>query len=228
LQQNVTGIIDGANQFDGSNDYIDLGTTTDFDRKNLTISAWVKSAVTTTDMRIVVSGAAYTNKWHLILDDGYLMVTNDTIANANLRTTSLFSDNQWHYVVGIRNPLRLYIDGGWVASSPISETWSLDGNPKIGTKSASQYFFNGMIDEVRISPGVHSAQWIGTEYKNQHDPMNFTLLGVEEDLSGLFVSDEYPANGATNMPLSRNRDSYQGLYDGYNLVDERDGNLDGP
>ncbi|HWR27944.1 MAG TPA: DUF2341 domain-containing protein, partial [Candidatus Thermoplasmatota archaeon] len=83
LQQNITGIIDGADRFDGVNDYIDLGATPDFNKQDLTISAWVKSSVPTTDMRIVVGGASYTYKWHLIMDDGYFMMTNNTLATTN-------------------------------------------------------------------------------------------------------------------------------------------------
>ncbi|HWR27515.1 MAG TPA: DUF2341 domain-containing protein, partial [Candidatus Thermoplasmatota archaeon] len=83
LQQIAIGIIDGADTFDGTNDYIDLGTTTDFNKQDLTVSAWVKSSVPTTDMRIVVGGASYTYKWHLIMDDGYFMMTNNTLATTN-------------------------------------------------------------------------------------------------------------------------------------------------
>jgi hypothetical protein len=36
-------------------------------------------------------------------------------------------------------------------------------------------FFNGIIDEVRLSDAVRSVEWISASYRNQNDPGYFTL-----------------------------------------------------
>ena len=40
-------------------------------------------------------------------------------------------------------------------------------------------FFNGIIDEVRLSNGVRNAEWLQTSYTNQNNPSAFYLLGEE-------------------------------------------------
>ncbi|MBU0497755.1 MAG: PKD domain-containing protein [Candidatus Thermoplasmatota archaeon] len=198
LQADYNGRIGTAANFDGTNDYIDLGTTTDFDRSELTISAWIKTTHDTTDMRIAVGGEDYTNKWHLIMDDSHLMITQNTLSGQNIRTVNTYNDGQWHHVLATRNPLRIYVDGQLQNANPYSETWSLNGNPKIGAKSSSQYFFNGLIDEVRIIHDTLTTGWIQTEYQNQKSPTSFISVGIQES-RGPMLYGPTPANGATNQ-----------------------------
>jgi hypothetical protein len=43
-------------------------------------------------------------------------------------------------------------------------------------------YWNGMIDEVRLSNVARSADWIATDYANQNAPSTFHTLGAEEVL----------------------------------------------
>jgi len=38
----------------------------------------------------------------------------------------------------------------------------------------------GPGDEFRLNERTHSSSWIRTEYRNQHDPLNFFVFGLEE------------------------------------------------
>ena len=193
-----SGQIATAATFDGINDYIDLSSTPDFDRDELTISTWIKTTQDTSDMRIIVGGAEYTNKWHLIMDDSHLMITNDITANQNIRTTQSFNDGQWHHVVATRNPLQIYVDGQLQTSNPINEQWTLQGNPKIGAKNNAEFFFEGQIDEVRIIHDTPTTDWIETEYVNQKNPTNFITLGNQQS-RGPLLYGETPAHQANNQ-----------------------------
>lgn len=51
----------------------------------------------------------------------------------------------------------------------------------IGAANGGQRFI-GSIDEVRISRGVRSADWIATEFANQNAPATFATAAVEERL----------------------------------------------
>jgi len=42
------------------------------------------------------------------------------------------------------------------------------------------YYFDGIIDEVRVSKVARSAGWINTSYLNQQDPQSFITLGEQE------------------------------------------------
>lgn len=48
-----------------------------------------------------------------------------------------------------------------------------------GNARVSQWW-DGMIDEVRVSKVVRNANWINTSFMNQNDPSSFYIVGVEE------------------------------------------------
>lgn len=74
---------------------------------------------------------------------------------------------------------------GYVNASVDKSVSSSQGTPAVATTDIGQdiktagRFFNGMIDEARISSVVRSADWITTEYNNQSAPSTFETLGTE-------------------------------------------------
>ena len=42
-------------------------------------------------------------------------------------------------------------------------------------------YFNGALDEVRISDVERSAEWVSTEYNNQSNPACFYSVGTLEN-----------------------------------------------
>jgi hypothetical protein len=51
---------------------------------------------------------------------------------------------------------------------------------KYSPESSGPYFYNGSMDEVRISKTCRSADWVLTQYCNQNDPSGFLSFGSEE------------------------------------------------
>jgi archaellum component FlaF (FlaF/FlaG flagellin family) len=47
-------------------------------------------------------------------------------------------------------------------------------------------FFNGSIDESRISTGIRSAAWMNTSFKNQNSSSSFISVGNQEDAEQLY------------------------------------------
>jgi hypothetical protein len=45
-------------------------------------------------------------------------------------------------------------------------------------------YFNGMLDELRISDEELTANWIDTEYENQNTPASFISVGIEQTILG--------------------------------------------
>ncbi len=91
--------------------------------------------------------------------------------------------NKWHHVVAVYNDANVasfYIDGVLVTATDSSVTEAnTTGGIVIGTESSggttpatSNYNFDGVIDEARISTGVRSADWIKAEYLTGSDQMN--------------------------------------------------------
>src|SRR5262249_44731956 len=72
----------------------------------------------------------------------------------------------------------LYVNGarvqGFADTSPI--TGDPAGRVKLGTSDSDADFFNGPVDEVRISNTARSSCWIETKYKNESSPATFDTL----------------------------------------------------
>jgi hypothetical protein len=102
-----------------------------------------------------------------------------TLVTASL---SILSASTWHYVAytydGITNIL--YIDGAKVASSTSAPNSGAPNSVYVGTLSGSGEFFNGQIDETRVSNIVRSSSWIYTEYNNQVNPNSFLTVGIQQ------------------------------------------------
>lgn len=164
--------------FDGTNDYVDLGTTSSAFNfsANLSGAAWIKTA---TDGKIFLS---YQNSNPLV----YMQVGPTTAGGtANkfvvyLRTNgggvAVFNssrsvtDNLWHHVAFVRNTaaqaVYLYVDGTLDASLSYTDTGAIDtsGGGHSVSISNPTYAFPGSIDDVRIYNHVLSASEVTTLY----------------------------------------------------------------
>ena len=164
----VTGIIGGALDFDGTNDYVDVGTF-DVSGSGLTTMGWFNadSLPATTDPRIVskASSTAEADAWWQLS-----ILTSASNANIRLRTkaggtTSTLIDSstnlnpgQWYFAVGTYNAatgqMKLYLDGTEVASQLHPAGGAIDTNPTvpvaIGANGTAEQFFDGVLDDVRV------------------------------------------------------------------------------
>ncbi len=77
----------------------------------------------------------------------------------------------------------------------------------------NKQFFDGILDEVKLSDVARGAGWISTSYNNQSDPGAFYSVGSLELESGPpEISNPDPADGATNVSVSLSQLSFD-LYD---------------
>ena len=64
---------------------------------------------------------------------------------------------------------------------------SILNNVNLGIANVDGGFFNGTIDEVRVSSTLRSAAWIQTEYNNQSSPATFYTVGSAQANSDAVV-----------------------------------------
>ena len=171
----TTGKIDTAASFDGNGDYITFPDSDDysFGTGDFTIDFWIKrNSVSNAEEGVLgqMYDSSNGNPRNVIMlqadnkiwfyDYYYYDGTNGT-----LMTNGTISDTNWHHVAFVRSSgtLYAYIDGA--ASG--SKTWANSGDNNypmyIGygrTSTGVQAYFNGLLDEVRISNGV--ARWTTT------------------------------------------------------------------
>ncbi len=148
------GRIDGALEFDGEGDYVDLGTAADFDVVDrTTVCAWVKVNAFTVDWQTII--AKGDTAWRLSRDQGNNLHFGCTgLWPEWVRGSADVNDGQWHHVAGVYDgtELRLYIDGTLDASAKTSGSININTYPVYIGGNAEQpgREWNGLIDDVRL------------------------------------------------------------------------------
>jgi len=87
----------------------------------------------------------------------------------------------WHYLVTARNGLAVtvYLDGVSLGSGNLPGNESVSFGYLGARNCCAGLYYNGALDEVRLSNVVRSADWVSTEYKNQQSPSTFYGVGNE-------------------------------------------------
>jgi len=192
--QGVGGQIDGSYDFNGLNEGVSIGDPfdghLDFNVDSFSISLWlnVDQSTGTYQMPLWKGG-------HTATSEGYEIETNIDATNlefsisdgSNRRFKQVpITLDQWMYIVGVvdrsSNLLRVYKDGVEVGSGvDISIINSISSAYGMAFSQASNPL-DGLIDEIRVSKGNRSAEWINTEYNNQYEPNSFYNMGSANDV----------------------------------------------
>jgi hypothetical protein len=210
LVKSTAGKIDGADQLDGVNDYVGVSDHPTLDiTGSMTIEAWFSSKQgLTSKPNVWYGGVGKTSAYELGWQgwtDGWTFQIYQSGTRLYLDSNNVYMPaGEWHQVIGQYDEqyLRMFVDGQLVASKNLgSHTVDTNGNPlQIGICRGGAYW-NGTIDEVRISNVARSLAWILTSYKNQKDPAAFYTIGTEEMSSTAFaplVFDENPPDETTD------------------------------
>lgn len=211
------GQIAGAYHFDGTtsrilvdhNASLDLGT-------DATIEAWVKTADHGSGdfegFILEKSSAAYGNYYYIKLSTGTAYARFwDTDTGDSIAGSTTTNNDAWHYIVGVKDGSSGYIyvdDGDYENSGTAGNNAGNGGDLEIGRNFvAPDRYFNGIIDEVRISNAPRSAEWIQTTYNTIYDPDNFLYVGTVEMPEDCVnqppsFSNENPSDGSTVVSVS--------------------------
>ena len=163
----VTGQVDGGLDFDGVDDYVDVGTF-DVAGTGLTMLGWFNAeSIPTSDPRIVskADGPDEGDAW-------WQISTTDSGSNRYLRmrvkaggTTTTFADStenltagNWYFAVATYDnasgDMKLYLDGAEIASGSHAFGGAVDTGPAvpvaIGANGTAERFFDGVLDDVRV------------------------------------------------------------------------------
>lgn len=198
-----SGQIDGAQTFTSANSsYISIGDAAGLDQTgDMTVEAWTKpSSISATTQIVLEKGdgataanrqysfrLASSNQWAFFLYTG--STTNSATDNSTAPSTSRFD-----FLTGVRtdNSIKMYTNGSNKATTTISGTTNTSSNTlAIGRPgTANNTYYNGVIDEVRISSVARSANWIAATYKSESDTLN------------TFSSEQAVSNGSSGSVTS--------------------------
>ena len=205
----VTGQIDGATHFNAADpDYINCGSSSSLAGMSaLTVEAWVKQD------NLPSGGTGIVAKWSSWSSGSYILWQGSSgavswgVITTNTHTyvtgPAALTAGQWYYLVGVYNgsQITLYINGAQVGSASLTgNVMSTSDLCYIGRYTTP--YFNGTIDEVRISNMSRSVSWITTEYNNELNPSTFCTVGSEEaQVYTLTVSVNPSAGGSVSADV---------------------------
>lgn len=186
--------------FDGSDDYLNFGTSPLYEQSatEITVTAW--SYVQASDFNSTYFGLLSTTSstsnpgfWVLIDDragsfqstEGVTFANKTTVDQERVRVSNVISTLDWYYIDSrySSNTGRVFVNRGGTNSTTVNSTG--DFNPANADLFAGQLTGGtgrilGRIDEIRISKISRSDDWLDTEYNNQSSPSTFYTVGTQE------------------------------------------------
>jgi len=201
----VDGKLGKALDFDGVNDYVDMGDINALDGlTKITASAWIKTTKTT-ETHIVdksgCDGATNGGPFELLVNGFtagkavFAVYKSGGTPNFDYAESSTsVNDNNWYHVVGTYDGsfIRIYVDGVERGSKAASG-WTLSSSTGFvqmgGYCNNNSYPWNGLIDEVRVYNRALSAGEITRLYQLTKPkilaPNNLGLVGYWSFEEGL-------------------------------------------
>jgi len=216
----TNGILGGALEFDGDNDYVDCGNNESLQitGREISLASWVKWDSADGYSAIAVK----TSSWRWA--DGYgLYAHSDNTVNfyvtrysTNRASATFTADGQWHHVVGTYDGsnVRIWVDG--VEGTPDSYSGSItnaNNSLEIGRGADNFYNFKGALDDVRIYNRALSAEEIEglanilkyeefTEAKAGSDTTSVTISTPSGASEGDLLIAAVATDGDTDFSLS--------------------------
>ncbi len=183
----VTGKINGGLDFTGD-DYLNILDSASLDTLSsaMTVSFWIKADTLDTQYRRVVSrGSSPSQQWFAQANGfspGKFTVSGDPAETTKIDSVTVLATGTMYYIVMSVNSTNIkeYINAGVDVQGAGPASLATVGDIGIGADpNGSVPFWDGIIDEVRLSKIVRSAGWITTEYNNQNTPARFFSIGTK-------------------------------------------------
>jgi predicted glutamine amidotransferase len=198
VTQGASGKIDGADTFDGGNDYVQVahsstltGYTTSF-----TASFWLRLSDISRRQAILNKYDSVGNQrgWYIefLTTAAYGKVLGFFGSQNGLAYQEWYASfnptaGTWYHITVVwqaNTVPRFYVNGAQVATigtGTIASIFNNVGAPLyIGRSYTTGRYLLGSLDEIRIASPAPSASWMLTGYNSQSNPLTFYQIGTEE------------------------------------------------
>jgi MSHA biogenesis protein MshQ len=200
----AAGRIERARNFDGVDDTVTAGSDPAIDdlfEKGGTVEVWARLDTFGEDNRGRMLEKSDTTTGNLTTGWLFAVDTSNVANGLMFAHTASSADGFWvsqagvvvtgswyHlavvYDANVSGPPLVYVNGRAVSTTVLQ---ALQGNAQsdadhtlmIGSRSAGDRAFDGLLDEARIAKVTRTAGWIETTYRNQNQPLTFYSIGEE-------------------------------------------------
>ncbi|MDD4869525.1 MAG: DUF2341 domain-containing protein, partial [Kiritimatiellae bacterium] len=156
-----TGFVGLAQNFYSiTNTYVGLGAIRVV--SDISVEAWAYSK-NFTQNGVILGKNPVNSRWQLFFEGASLKWR----ASGGDVTVAGPANNKWHYLAAAQsgNEASLYVDGVLGSDGTIGAIADGNASVDIGRYNGG-YYFNGMIDEVRLSSVVRSSNWLWASWMN--------------------------------------------------------------
>jgi len=179
-----TGIIGNSVNLNGDADYISTASNLfDPSTTNFSASTWIKVDNVSTNRNVMsqTNGTGQGRTWIVCVSSGSGLIYSG-LGGVGSYDTEQCSTTSWSYIVLTLtgSTLEVYLDGVLAFTNTITVESTTDGVHNFGANSVNSSFFDGNIDEYRVSNITRSADWIATEYNNQFSPSTFYAYSASQ------------------------------------------------
>jgi hypothetical protein len=173
----IDGVSGKARSFNGSSDYILIPASSALDVQNLTIEGWMYSDSFSRNMFVfekTTNGSVNTQYSVFFTSAGTLYFrtynSSGTADDLTITASSYLKTNQWNHFACTYNGSTkiIYINGQLANSKAYTQTLRTNpaGTSVIGAYgSGGGYFFNGKLDEIRVSNTARTNTEVYEEYR---------------------------------------------------------------
>lgn len=195
----VEGISRKAKSFGGSPNYAYNTTLSPTLTADLTIEGWFNTSTTPGEqVRILDLAQASTYGIQISMDtSGRILIDNSGGPTSYPTTTGRFDDGNWHYVAVTRSgtTYTLYVDGVSIGTS--GGTAPTYTGLYFARRQSGTSYFNGKIDEVKLSNVVRTTDEIAEAYRAGRDHrINQTLISSvnlsNKSLVPIYIASDQP------------------------------------
>jgi hypothetical protein len=216
----VTGKYGKALSFNGTSSYVDIPLSNSLKGfTELTISFWAKKTSTVDFAGLVADDYGSGRQWDLLdhtngvgATDNICFYITDGVAGDTLLSSHALPIGVWQYVTVVfkgSNFIKFYINGAidTQKSTTLSQT-----NPTpvfdhwIGRYSS--YYFNGIIDEVRIYNRALSAAEIQSDFQKSPDFSSKLLAKVPKGTTQIITTLSWQGIGSINVTIQSPSQNY--------------------
>ncbi len=190
-----TGFVGSAQTFNGSSSFMGVGPIRV--ASEISVEAWAYSG-NFGQNGFIVSKQPVDLRWQLFLEGSSVRWSG----SSEEITASAPANNAWHYLSGMQSgsDAYLYVDGIQQASGSISSIEDGSGYVEIGRYNSGSYF-NGLLDEVRLSSVMRSSNWMWACWLNHASNSSFGICQPVVGIQNLAATNISSTSAVLNATL---------------------------